>query len=355
MDISGPTENPLSWLKDAKNVDTWDGGKLPNSFREFLNIQGDENDGYGFAYEGDFSADGRRMLIRDTGNRLTVIETATGKVLCSLDKIGDAQVVRLSPDGERIAAAIYEKEVTIWNVGDGRKVCTLDLKFGHDKGRAVSDMRFSPDGRQIIVAVVFNDIVRLYDASSGKALYPFKEQIGHNIGIAFSRDGGLIGLSDHLSGMVRVYKSGALVREFHVEDKEAIRETLEFSPSSKTFLYGGQHDSLKLMDAETGKVLRIFIKENAPGYFIDYFYWHPWTPVTFARLTPRGDYVYALLWSRDKDIVGAWSVLTGKQLAYITMPKEIKRFNVLGIYEDALYLVVLNDAGATRFLRVPLV
>ncbi|HEX2079315.1 MAG TPA: hypothetical protein VHG08_16430, partial [Longimicrobium sp.] len=64
--------------------------------------------------------------------------------------------VAFSPDGRRLAAASFDRTVSVWDVASGRRLARL---AGHR--RKVADVAYSPDGRWL-ASVASDTTVRLW-------------------------------------------------------------------------------------------------------------------------------------------------------------------------------------------------
>lgn len=154
----------------------------------------------GHAWPAVFTPDGR--LFGVAGQKtVTVFDSATGKLQCSMKP--EPQLGRLvfSPDGTRMVMVRKEgfgrygdgsgtDPIAIWDTATGKPVAHLK---GHPS--PIRDVVFSPDGRRIAtagspVAGIFGE-VRIWDAATGRGLLTLPCSTGFfgEVRLAFSPDG----------------------------------------------------------------------------------------------------------------------------------------------------------------------
>jgi WD40 repeat protein len=91
------------------------------------------------------------------------------------------------PDGQRLAAALGDGTVEVWDVSGRERL--LSLASGLD---ATTTVRFSPNG-QMLAAGGLSGSFRLFDADTGKALSnPIPAHTGIVLATAFSPDGSML-------------------------------------------------------------------------------------------------------------------------------------------------------------------
>jgi len=129
-----------------------------------------------------FSPDGRRLA---TGSRRVLIhDLASGAQVELKGHTGGVDDVAFSRDGARLAAAIDDGEILVWDVATRRIARRLR---GH--GEAVIAVTFSPDGARL-ASTSRDSTARIWDLQGGASPLVLK---GHRSGVkgaAFSLDGG---------------------------------------------------------------------------------------------------------------------------------------------------------------------
>ncbi len=118
----------------------------------------------------------------------------------------------ITPDGQRIAAAIYDQEeVRIFNVANGgRQSGTGTL------GSQTLALAFSPDGRRLAMGMR-NSTVRLHDTLTGEQLRRFTGHLGEVFAVAWTPQGDLISVGqDHT---VRVWSQAQAAQRNHLSHR----------------------------------------------------------------------------------------------------------------------------------------
>lgn len=207
--------------------------------------------------------------------------------------------VAFSPDGSLLATGAYG-QVTIWDLKTARPVKALTNVLG-----AVNDLKFSPDGKLLVVAggqpsakgdlrlfqvsdwklighlpghddavftvafrpgtmqlasASFDKTVRLWDLATLKPLRTFTSHSDFVYAVAFSPDGKVLasGGKDRTARLTEVDSGKSL---FTVSDREQDVVTLGFNSDGKQLVVSGLEPSLSWWNTQTGEKLR-----SAPGH-----------------------------------------------------------------------------------------
>lgn len=225
---------------------------------------------------------------------VTLWDLESGKKVSDLPAAGSlVWSVAFSPDGTRIAAGTYDKQILVYDARSGEVVATLE---GH--GNWVTSVAFSPDGK-VLASGSEDSTVRLWDPVEGKELAKLEGHKATVRSLAFSPDGktlatgsqdGTIKLWDvekraevaslegHEDGVFSIDFSpdGRLlasssadrtIRIWSLEDSREIRKlqghtnwvvSVAFSPAGNVVASGGYDRLIKLWDPADGKELKTF-------------------------------------------------------------------------------------------------
>jgi RNA polymerase sigma factor (sigma-70 family) len=234
----------------------------------------------------DMSPDGKQVAaaIESQDGHIDIWDIASGKKTASFGK-GYYALVRLSPDGKRLAAYETAKAwlatVEVWDVESQRRL----LSWKAHERQQVMSLFFSSDSRRLFTSSFGgNARIRIWDAATGRQLceLPHLERrspIGilspFNQNEALSPDGKLLALveSDAKSSLkigddewkARISLHDTMTGEqlrlltcpFHAIHPvpEPAFSALTFTPDGKKLLTGGPGDSFRVWDTATGEEL----------------------------------------------------------------------------------------------------
>jgi WD40 repeat protein/tRNA A-37 threonylcarbamoyl transferase component Bud32 len=216
--------------------------------------------------------------------------------LCHADlltlKTGTASGVAFNPDGKRLASAVHDGTVKVWDAQTGQELLTL-------KG-AAGTVAFSPDGKRLATGcLLWGKVpVRVWDARTGQELLSLN---GGGMCVAFSPDGKR--LASDGGGAVKVWdaQTGQELLSLKVQTGDFLPDSrVAFSPDSKR-LASADGKTVKVWDAQTGQELLSFRGHT--------------TKVRSVAYSPDGKRLASS--SSDHTTVRVWDAQTGRELSVL--------------------------------------
>jgi WD40 repeat protein len=207
--------------------------------------------------------------------------------------------LRFTPDGRQLLVADWRGEMTLWDIATG----THAWQFGPNTDVQYSETAFSPDGKSFAMAgwvpVSTGTEAYLYDSRTGNEIWgtalPYAAATG-GIAVDYSLDGSLIALATNDDSVWLLdAHSGAILRQVHVHDLNGVR----FSPDGRTFVTSGADKIARLWQAATGQEIRQFVGHT--------------DAIMKAAFSPDGKQIVTA--SHDGTL-GVWDAATGQLLRH---------------------------------------
>lgn len=223
--------------------------------------------------------------------------------------------VTFSPDGKLLAGGSYGL-VTLWDLATGRPVKTLTNVLG-----AVNDLRFSPDGKILVVAggqPSAKGDLRLYQVEDWKLLATLGGHDDVVSCVAFTTDGKHLA-SASFDKTVRIWDVASRKPVQTLTGHSDFVYSVAFDPQGKWLVSSSKDRSVKMVDWTTGKsmftfsgmnedVLAVAVspdgKQVVSSGFDSGLYW--WNPQTGERVRLGGGHgiaVHELCFSKDGQVV----------------------------------------------------
>lgn len=206
----------------------------------------------------DFSSDGNIIASGSPSGGIKLWNTSTGKYLRT---IGDGSSVAISPDGKTItgggAACINCEDppgvIRIWDLQTGKLKQEIE-GFGGPT--------FSPDGSILSGIGDFADI-GIWNTKNWTLMRKLKINFEPRSELVFSPDGKILAVGGGLEGKrgdVALWEisSGKLLRKLQGHANHV--NSVAFSSDGKTIATGSHDNTIKLWNAQTGKLLKTLFK-----------------------------------------------------------------------------------------------
>lgn len=228
-------------------------GKEPSSVKEPVSIQGHTNTVYSVA----FSPTGKTLASGGADKTIRLWDVATKQRRALIRTPEKVASLAFSPNGRTLASGGFDASITLWNVApneagmiEARKLTT----FEKSHTTSVQNMAFSPDGETLATVASRDDVIRLWDVSTGKVLALCK---GHNSApgtAVFSPDGKTLASASDDS-TVRLWDVASGKEKDNFKGHDGGVWSVAFSPDGKSLASGGERDkTVTVWDAPTANV-----------------------------------------------------------------------------------------------------
>jgi WD40 repeat protein len=265
------------------------------------------------------SRDGAEIRDLNTGQRLTVIPSALGRIA-------------LSPDEKILVSAERHGRVKFWETATGREVTN---HLAHAKGSDLPALAFSPDGRMLATAGITDSEVKLWSLEQGVPLAEpslLKFPVGP---VAISPDSKkLAAITRRGRAVIVDLQTRQVERDISVGDSDSLNFAAEFSPDGKLLVVAGNSGVAQIWNVRTGK-----LHVKLQGHTVR---------VSVATFSPDGS---TLATAADDQTVRLWDVVTGQER--VSFNRHLHQVRSLAFTPDGNTLVSGDREGTVWVLRRP--
>jgi WD40 repeat protein len=181
---------------------------------------------------------------------------------------GAVNAVAFSPDGQMLVSGSTDKSVKVWDVSGGQLLRTLGGESG-----VVTSVAFTPNGKRIVSGTLDRS-VNVWDSNSGQFLLSARTDTGGSwnrvpsvSAIAISPDGTrvVVGSGDW-SVLLLSLVTGEQLAPFktHNLEHDDVVTSVAFFSNGKVIVSASRDGTVKLWDADTGRILRTLTDHGGP-------------------------------------------------------------------------------------------
>ncbi len=200
-----------------------------------------------------WSADGKRLASGAKDGKVKIWDTTTEKEALSVKGELAAAVTALawSQDGKRLAAGSF-KNVKVWDATTGKEAFAIEDVRGVPNDRPfLPVLEWSPDSGRLVV-VAGDEVVRVYDADSGKLVKALKGHTKRVVGAVWSPNSKqLASASDDKT--IKVWDVGEGKELQTLSGLTGPGYAAVWSPDGKRLAAAGSNEALHVWEVETGK------------------------------------------------------------------------------------------------------
>jgi WD40 repeat protein len=285
-----------------------------------------------------FSPDGKRIATGSSDATARVWDAASGRQLLVL--AGHTQRVtgvQFSPDGSRLLTASREGTARVWDVSPAGARDALTLPA---HGGGAFTLSYSPDGSRLLTGGIGDPPALLWDGSTGRRLRVLAAPADVS-DARFSPDGRRIVLAPQEGGVAPVVDAatGRVILELR-PGADFVPSTA-WSPDGRAIAFAVD-DTAAMLDAETGELIRTFVHTVGNPFFA-------W--VGRVAFTPDGS---RLVTAAGDGTVRVWNVATGEVVLESAAHTGTERsIYGLAVSRDGRRLATSSSDGTAKTWALP--
>jgi WD40 repeat protein len=291
-----------------------------------------------------FSPDGKKIVYGYLDS-IFISDSETGKILLTMEgERTSYETALFSKDGKYISSFEYNNGY-IWDVQTGKLITTIK-----EKTYDITDIRFSPDNNYILTGCK-DRLAKLWRVPSGKKVMELRGYLNdmdetiledsYMYWVTFmneiklSPDGKYLAIGKTgNNARLMDFETGKLIRTFRGHENIVI--SLDFSPDGKYLATGSIDGTTKIWEVESGRMVRSLPEgtSNLPDFSIDF--------------SPDGNYIVIGSWD---GLVRIWDVHTGVLIQTIRAHDDASPYSVQ-FSHNGLYVLSGGLDGKLKIFEI---
>ncbi|MBN2383085.1 protein kinase [bacterium] len=205
-----------------------------------------------------FSADGRYVLVGDGYGQVSIRETASGRLIGTLEAHQDRVTNIACTSDSRIMATVSEDHTaSLWNLETRQKITQLPNTSGW-----ISSVAFSPDDKLVVIGSS-NNFVQIYSMQDYQEKNRLSGHTGEIFSLRFSRDGQYL-ISSSFDMTIRIWDVGKMTLLLTLTGhRSGVFKAIPFR-NGKAILSGSNDRTVRIWDLDHRSVPDIRFAERGP-------------------------------------------------------------------------------------------
>ncbi len=318
---------------------------------------------YGACDQATFSPDEKlvAVVMSENQNQILLLDTASGKLVRTIELENDLLRLEFSPDGQQIMTTQWSRSVQVrfdgkmfvslpeecaaqcYRVEDGEQVWDAHIATKKHKSNCVSAISYSPDGKRVAIGATIDAsrMIQLLDAESGRRVSELAGLIETPWSMQFSSDSRVL-YSAGVDTEIRRWnvETGSLLP---LPEGHRASEVATVSPDGKTIAVWDSDNTIMLVRVSDGVELRRLAANKSK--------------ITAIRFSADATRVFAAGTRNDDLVVESWSVATGESLHRWNWPQGFVRsenVNALSVSSDGSRAAIAVAGQGRTYLFNPL-
>jgi WD40 repeat protein len=252
-------------------------------------------------WDAQWSPDGSTIATTSYDGTARIWDAATAEQLLAMEHPAGVRFLAWSPDGTRIVTTCQDRFARVWEADSGQ----LLLRVSAPEDHFFFVPSWSPDGSRFAAASVPDNVITIYDATTGQSLASFGTgDWVHRL--SWSPEGDRMVVGGSAGPRVWDTTTGSTLTTLDEEGGF----NAEWSPDGERIVYGQRGGRVKVFDATSGEELLVLVVHSDDV-------WH-------TRWSPNGKRIVSCDESGE---VKVWDVATGDVVLGFRAPAAVYSVN----------------------------